>query len=83
MAELGQAMDLAARAGECRTGFRDLVEGPRGPLGEGAAFPSAAALALVPRLVAGLEWGDAVAALVSLDLDVGEAAARVRTPALA
>jgi hypothetical protein len=80
MAELGQAMELAALAGERRTGVRDLVEGPRGPLGEGAALPSAAALGLVPRLVAALEWGDAVAALVSLDLDMGEAAARVRSP---
>jgi hypothetical protein len=81
MAELAQAMDLAAVAGVWRTRSRDVVEGPRGQLAEGEAFPSAAALGLVPSLVAGLEWSDAVAALVSLDLDVGEAAARVRTPA--
>jgi hypothetical protein len=83
MAELTQAMDLAAVAGERRTRSREMVEGPRGPLVEGAAFPSAAALGLVPMLVAGLEWGDAVAALVGLDLAMGEAAARVRTPARA
>jgi hypothetical protein len=83
MAEITQAMDLAALAGERQTRSREMVEGPRGPLVEGAAFPSAAALGLVPMLVAGLEWGDALAALVGLDLDVGEAAARVRTPARA
>jgi hypothetical protein len=83
MAELGQAMELAALAGERRTHVRDFVEGPRGPLEEGAAFPSATALGLVPSLVAALEWGDVVATLISLDLDLGEAAARVRTPSLA
>ena len=49
------------------------IEGLRGRLVPGGEPPSARLLALVPDLLQGLEWGDAVAALASLDLDLEEA----------
>ncbi len=77
LAEVLQSLDLAARAGDRRTGGRGApVEGPRGRLyASGAdAPPSAALLTLLPDLLRGQEWGDAVTTIVSLDIDMGEAA---------
>lgn len=72
LAEAAQALDLAARAGDRRTEPTGRVESPRGVLAPGSA-PTARLLPLLPRLVRGLEWGDAVATVVSLDLDLEEA----------
>lgn len=73
--EAAQALDLAGRAAEARTGGSGAVESPRGPLTD-AGGPSRAIAGLVPALVTGMEWGDAVATLVSLDLDMSD----VQTP---
>lgn len=81
--EAVQALDLAlraARAGDPTVGGPGVVgsagraiEGPRGRLIPGGDPPSARLLALVAELLEGLEWGDAVVALASLDLDLEEA----------
>lgn len=84
LAEAAQALDLAARAGVRRTRLEGRVECPRGRLEPGSA-PTARLLEFVPDLVVGREWGDAVATIVSLDLDLEEAAVAkqlsARTPA--
>lgn len=74
VAEAVQAVELAGTAGDRRPGS-DTVEGPRGPRGphDPGGPPPSAALA---ELLAGLEWGDAVTALVSLDLDLEDEARR-------
>ncbi|MBF6601037.1 MAG: hypothetical protein IVW36_11060 [Dehalococcoidia bacterium] len=72
--ETMQALDLAARAGELRTEPSGRIEGPRGLLTLDSA-PSDRLAPLVPALLAGLEWSDALAALISLDLDLEESAA--------
>jgi hypothetical protein len=73
LAEAEQALELA-RIGERSMLRRDRVESP---WGEQSASGSSAAslLALLPALLAGIEWGDAVTAVVSLDLDLEQAAA--------
>ena len=78
LAETLQSLELAARAGDVRTEPRGHIESPRGRLEPGSA-PADRLLPLLPDLVTGLEWGDAVAAVVSLDLDLEEAAA-MRSP---
>jgi hypothetical protein len=50
------------------------VEAPNGTLGFGHS-PTRRLLGLLPEVLAGMEWGEAVATIVSLDLDLGEAAA--------
>lgn len=77
LAETAQSLELARRAGDRCTTRTDVVESPRGPLEPGTATPSSALVELLPEAMTGLEWGDAVAAVVSLDLDVAEAASRV------
>lgn len=74
MAEVEQALDLAQRAGEAQTTPVGVVESPRGPISAGARAPSHGLLGLVAEMVKGLEWGDVVAAVASLDLDMEEAA---------
>ena len=69
LAEASQSLDLAARAGDRIAPARAQVECPRGRLERGS-HPSARLLSVVPSLVEGAEWSDAVTALVSLDLDV-------------
>jgi hypothetical protein len=73
LAEAEQSLSLAARAGGRRTTPTGVVESPRGALAEGTP-PAAGLLDLVPELTVGLEWGDAVSTVVSLDLDLEEAA---------
>lgn len=75
--EVTQALELARRAGDTHTTTTGVVEGPRGPLSAAGAYPSAAVLGLLGELLVGLEWGDAVATIASLDIDMGEAARRV------
>lgn len=74
LAEAAQALDLAERAGSRLRQPGPPLEGPRGPLAAGEPLPSAALLGLLPGLLAGREWGDAMTTVVSLDLDVEEAA---------
>jgi hypothetical protein len=77
LGEATQSVELAARAGDRRTGGDGRpVEGVRGRLLTGATrdSPSAMLLTLVPDLLRGLEWGDAVTTVVSLDIGVREAA---------
>jgi hypothetical protein len=69
--EAAQALDLAERAGEARTGGSGISESPRGTLTERGG-PSPAIARLIPSMLAGMEWGDAVATVVSLDLDMSE-----------
>lgn len=76
LAEAAQALVLAERgAGRTSTPMGS-VEAPRGRLGAGTAATAASThlLPMLPGLLQGLEWGDAVATLVSLDLDLEEAA---------
>jgi len=71
LAEAADSLDLAARAGEARTKLIGRVESPRGRL-EPDDNPTARTLRLVPGLLTGLEWGDAMATLTGLDLDLDE-----------
>ena len=77
VSEAAQALQLAERAGDRQRAPGGPVEGPRGILpaaGGGEATPSAALLERLPDVLAGQEWGDAVTTIVSLDLDLEEAA---------
>lgn len=66
--EAAEAIRLAGVADPAATlGPLESVEGPRGPLT--ADEQPGAAAALVSSVLPGLEWGDAVVALASLDLD--------------
>ena len=73
LAEAADSLDLAARAGDARTTPIGRIESPRGRLEPGSAA-SARLLALVPQLLRETEWGDAMATIVSLDIDLDEAA---------
>ncbi len=74
LAEAAQSLELARRAGDRRTERTGVVESPRGRL-QAHDAPYQRLQPLVPDLLAGLEWGDAVTVLVSLDLDPEEARA--------
>ncbi len=71
--EAEQSLRLAETAGNSMTTVTGTAEGPTGPLGRGPG-PSSRLLPLLPELLTGLEWGDAVTTLLSLDLDLREAA---------
>lgn len=73
LAEVVQSLALAGRAGARRSEVTGQVECPRGLLTVGSA-PASRLLPLLPGLLEGLEWGDAVATIVSLDIDLEEAA---------
>ena len=77
LAEAAQSLDLAMRAGDRQAEPVGRVESPRGRLEPGSAA-TARLLPLVPGLLRDLEWGDAVATLLSLDLDLEETAAAER-----
>ena len=72
--EAARSLDLAGRAAGRATTIVGRVESPRGRLAPGDS-PTQRTLQLIPDLLIGLEWGDAVATLVGLDLDLDEAAA--------
>lgn len=77
LAEIRQSLQLAGAAAEAQgptSTPSGLVESPRGPITPAGHGPSHALMSLVADLVRGLEWGDAVAAVTSLDLDMAEAA---------
>lgn len=71
--EAAQSIELAARAGTARTSVLGRVESPRGRL-EAGSGPSERVLGIVPDLLREREWGDVVATVVSLDLDLEESA---------
>ncbi|MDP8977621.1 MAG: hypothetical protein M3N17_03415, partial [Actinomycetota bacterium] len=74
LAEAEQALRLAARArGEERLTVPGRVEGPRGGR-DGGRTPTGVLVDLLPGLLEGLEWSQAVTVLTSLDLDMREAA---------
>lgn len=66
-----QSLELAARGAAARTSLLGRIESPRGRL-EAGSGPSERLLAIVPQLLRETEWGDAVATLLSLDLDLEE-----------
>jgi hypothetical protein len=68
LAEILQSIELSARAGARSTSTTEQVESPRGRLRAGSR-PSRRLLELVPQLIEGAEWGDAVVTIASLDLD--------------
>lgn len=74
LAECRQSLDLARHAGDTRAGGWGQVESPTGLLESGSSA-TGRLLALLPTLLRGQEWGDAVTMIVSLDLDLEEAAA--------
>jgi hypothetical protein len=67
LAEAQQSLALAGRAGRALTTPTGVVEGPQGPLGS-TGSPSVALVSLLLDLLPGMEWGDAVATIVSLDI---------------
>ena len=71
LAEARQALQLAGRAGELVHDPGAPLESPRGRLAAGD-LPADRILRLVPSLLEGMEWGDAVSTVVSLDLDTDE-----------
>ncbi len=76
---LGEAGQAVALAGRSRASVRSpgaAVEGPRGPVGKAGhrGVTSAWLAAVLPALLTGSEWGDAMTAVVSLDLDLEEIA---------
>jgi hypothetical protein len=78
--EAEQSLRLAERAAGMTTSVTGVAEAPTGPIGRGYA-PSARLLRTLPSLLDGMEWGDAVTTLVSLDLDLREAALTPTTSA--
>lgn len=78
LAEAGQALQLAARAGDRRHDPEAPLESPQGRLAIGDT-PAQRLLPLLAVVLEGLEWGDAVTTVVSLDLDADQVLA-VRSP---
>lgn len=74
LAETLQSLRLARRAGEVMAFGSGIVEGPRGRLETGHPTPSATLVGHLPDILAGVEWGDAVSCIASLDIDMAEAA---------
>lgn len=69
LGEAAQALALGTRASDQKPEVTGEVESPWGRL-SAEYTPMPPLLDLVPRLLAGQEWGDAVTAIVSLDLDL-------------
>lgn len=69
--EAAAALDVAGRAGDRRTGLLGRVESPRGRLAPGDS-PTERVLGILPGLLEGLEWSDAMSTIASLDLDLDE-----------
>lgn len=78
LAEARQALQLAGRAGDRRHDPEAPLESPRGRLAVGDP-PAQRLLPLLPAVLEGMEWGDAVSTVVSLDLDTDEVLA-LRSP---
>lgn len=73
--EARQAVDLARRSLDQVRESGPALEGPRGPLAPVGMITGAWLADVLPTLLVGSEWGDAVSAVVSLDLDLEEVAA--------
>ena len=71
LAEARHSLELAGRAGDINHDPESPLESPRGRLAAGD-LPAQRILPLIPALLAGMEWGDAVSTVVSLDLDTDE-----------
>lgn len=71
LGEARQALDLADRAGDRRHDPESPLESPRGRLAPGDV-PAQRLVPLLPAVLEGMEWGDAVSTVVSLDLDTDE-----------
>lgn len=74
LAEAVQALEIAGRAGDRALEPTGRVESPRGPLATDGS-PSQGLLRSMPILLAGREWGEAVALVHDLDVDMEQAAA--------
>jgi len=79
IAEAAQAVELAGRAGELRAFGNGEVEAPDGVHRLGHPSPADTVLAMLGTVLTGMEWGDLVTTVQSLDLDMESAA--VRDPA--
>lgn len=75
VAEARQSLMLAKRSGASESTPSGVAEGPRGVIRLGAS-PGAGLVAILPELLVGMEWGDAVTTVVSLDIGVVEPAVR-------
>jgi hypothetical protein len=73
LAEAAQALRLAEAAGS-RSAGPGPIESPRGRIEPGSP-PSDLATALLPDLLVGMEWGDAVTTVLSLDPSPGRGSA--------
>ncbi len=71
LGEAVQSLDLAARAGDRAATATGRVETPRGRL-EAESSASERLFTVLPSLLREHEWGDVVATIVSLDLDLEE-----------
>lgn len=71
LAEAEQALTIAARAGDRRREPGPPVEWPRAFVDDRGDPRRDALKAIVPDLLTGAEWGDALATIVSLDLPTG------------
>lgn len=74
LSETVQSLELASRAGAVMTTPSGRIESPRGRI-EPDSGPADRLLPLVGDAIRETEWGDAVATVVSLDLDLEESAA--------
>lgn len=71
LAEIDQSLDLAGRARESTAFGSGVVETPRGRIETGGSQPSTVLVRRLGGWLAGLEWGDAVSMIWSLDIDPG------------
>jgi Respiratory-chain NADH dehydrogenase, 49 Kd subunit len=69
-AEAVQALELAARAGDRRAFGDGEIEGPDGRFRVGEPTPAARLVSLLERVLTGMEWGDLVTTVQSLDIDM-------------
>lgn len=76
LAETVQSLDLAARANGSLAWGHGCVEGPRGRVTH-TEYPDERLYEVLPGLLRGMEWGDAVTTIVSLDLGKGGDVRRV------
>lgn len=77
--EILQSLDLVVRAGDRRAGGVGIVEAPRGLLRPGEG-PNTGLLGLLPGLLRGMEWSNAVTTTVSLDVDLRDMPAGESAP---
>ena len=73
LAEVAQSLLLASAAGTRTTGGTGSVESPWGSISSDHA-PVGSLLELLPGMLEGSDWGDVITTIVSLDLDLEEAA---------